>query len=150
MRTQNVLFQAAVALAVACPQAPAGEAAPIDMGSRRELFVDHYLIDRLDSVRLVLNRPHDEGPVVRFDQPWEGLFCGYCTILKDGDRFKAYYRGRPSAGADGDPGEVYCLAESDDGIRWTKPQSTCSRFRGTKRTTSSWPMRPRARTTSHP
>ena len=30
---------------------------PIDIGSRRELFVDHHLIDRLDGTRLVLHRP---------------------------------------------------------------------------------------------
>jgi len=99
-----------------------GEPGAIKIGGRRELLVDHLLIDRMDGVRLVLNRPRDEGAVIRFDQPWEGLFCGYSTIIKDGERFMAYYRGRPEAGADGDPGEVYCLAESSDGAHWSKPQ----------------------------
>lgn len=99
-----------------------GEPGAIDIGSRRELLVDHLLIERMDGVRLVLNRPRDEGPVIRFDQPWEGLFCGYSTIIKDGERLMAYYRGRPEAGKDGDPGEVYCLAESSDGVHWSKPQ----------------------------
>ncbi len=94
----------------------------VALGSRRELFVDDLLIDTVDNVRLVLNRPHDEGMVFPFDRPWEGPFCGYATIIKDGDLFRAYYRGRPSAGADGDDGEVCCVAESRDGIHWTKPQ----------------------------
>ncbi len=94
----------------------------IDLGSRRELFVDHFLIDKLDNVELTLNRPRDEGVALEFDKPWEGLFCGYCTVIKDGDLYRLYYRGRPSVGADGSPDEVYCYAESKDGIQWTKPE----------------------------
>lgn len=94
----------------------------IELGSRRELFVDHFLIDNLDNVQLTLNRPRDEGIAMEFDKPWEGLFCGYCTVIKDGDLYRLYYRGRPSVGADGSPDEVYCYAESKDGIQWTKPE----------------------------
>lgn len=121
MLTRTMLLFTATALSLMTPQARADEKTPIDIGNRRELLVDHFLIDQLDNVRLVLNRPRDEGVVIPFDQPWEGLFCGYCTVIKDGDRFLAYYRGRPEAGADGDPHEVYCLAESTDGLHWTKP-----------------------------
>jgi hypothetical protein len=35
--------------------------------TRRELFVDRYLIERLDRVRLALHEPRDEGPVLAFD-----------------------------------------------------------------------------------
>jgi len=98
----------------------AGDA--IEIGDRRELFVDHFLIDKLDNVQLRLNRPRDEGVALEFDKPWEGLFCGYCTVIKDGDLFRLYYRGRPSVGADGSPEEVYCYAESKDGLQWTKPE----------------------------
>ena len=122
MLTRSILFSTAFVLAFLGERIQGNEPTSIDMGNRRELLVDHFLIDAMDNVQLVLNRPRDEGPVVRFDKPWEGLFCGYCTIIKDGDRFMAYYRGRPEAGADGDPGEVYCLAESSDGIQWTKPE----------------------------
>jgi hypothetical protein len=118
----SMLLSALIALFLISQETQADEQTPIDIGNRRELLVDYLLIDTLDDVRLVLNRPRDEGPVIRFDNPWEGLFCGYCTMIKDGERFLAYYRGRPEAGADGDPGEVYCLAESSDGIQWTKPE----------------------------
>ncbi len=104
------------------PALAADDSAIADLGSRRELFVDDFLIDRLEDVRLVLNRPRDEGPVLHFDEPWEGRFCGYCTVIKDTDRFRLYYRGRPTAGADGDDGEVYCYAESVDGVHWRKPR----------------------------
>lgn len=118
-------YLATLAVLAAVPavtvNAQADDPTVIDIGTRRELFVDHALIEKMDGVRLALNRPRDEGIVLRFDKPWEGPFCGYCTVLKDGDRFMVYYRGRSSVGADGNEGEVYCYAESPDGLDWTKP-----------------------------
>ena len=89
MLMRTTLVQTAIVLSLIGQMAQADEITPIDIGHRLELLVDHFLIDQLDDVRLVLNRPHDEGPVIQFDQPWEGLFCGYCTVIKDGDRFLA-------------------------------------------------------------
>lgn len=94
---------------------------PLDLGNRREIFVDHYLIDRLNNVSMKLHQPHNEGPVLQFDKPWEGNFSGYCTIIRDGELFRAYYRGVRNAGADGNDAEVTCYAESKDGTHWTKP-----------------------------
>lgn len=96
-------------------------AEPIDIGSRRELFVDRYLIERIEGAALRLGTLRDEGVVISFDKAWEGPFCGYATILKDGDRFRAYYRGLAASGQDGSEAEVTCVAESEDGIHWTKP-----------------------------
>ncbi|MGC8638856.1 MAG: hypothetical protein ACP5XB_03130 [Isosphaeraceae bacterium] len=113
---------------VALPTRPAGEnsmsnaRAIIDLGARRELFVDHYLIDKLAGASLVAERPRDEGVVLRFDKPWEGAFCGYATVLHDGPIYRLYYRGLPRSGQDGGSAEVTCHAESPDGIHWTKPE----------------------------
>ena len=95
---------------------------PIDIGSRREIFVDEFLIDELDGVSLRLHRPEDEGAVLKFDKPWEGAFCGYCTVIKDGEKYLFYYRGLPKAGRDGSSSEVTCYAESTDGINIVKPE----------------------------
>gem|GEM_PF-303896 len=94
----------------------------IDIGTRRELFVDCHLIDHLDGVRLRLHSPRDEGPVLKFDAPWEGPFCGYVTVIKDRDKYRFYYRGLPQAGRDGGSREVTCYAESSDGIHVVKPK----------------------------
>jgi hypothetical protein len=93
----------------------------ITLGSNREIFVDNFLIDKLENVSVVMHHPHDEGVVMDFDKPWEGGFCAYCTIIKNKDLFQAYYRGLPSAGKDGSNSEVTCYAESKDGINWEKP-----------------------------
>jgi hypothetical protein len=110
----------------------AKDSEPVDIASHRELFVDYYLIDHLDGVRLMLHHPHDEGPVLKFDEPWEGPFCGYCTVIKDGDKYRFYYRGLPEAGRDGSEQEVTCYAESTDGIHITKPKLSLFTVKGSK------------------
>ncbi len=75
--------------------------AVLDIGARRELLVDRYLIDRLDHVRLKLHEPRDEGEVLRYDQPWEGPFCAYNTVIQDGALFRLYYRGKVVSARDG-------------------------------------------------
>src|SRR5229473_592476 len=75
------------ALAAAC------SAQVLDIGSRRELFVDHYLLQDLKGARLELQKPVDRGTVVKYDKPWEGAFSNYSTIIQDGPRYRLYYRG---------------------------------------------------------
>lgn len=94
---------------------------PIDIGSRRELFVDRFLIDRMAAAELRLHRPVDRGPVLQFDAPWEGRFCAYVTVIHAADKYQMYYRGM-NGGGDTDDGQVTCYAESVDGITWTKPK----------------------------
>lgn len=110
--------------------APAGEA--FEIGSRRELFVDRFLIDCLRGAELRLHEPRDEGNVLQLDAPWEGVHCGYSTVIKDGARFRVYYRGMPEGAKDGSDSEVTCLAESADGLRWTKPKLGLFAVQGTK------------------
>src|SRR5690242_14387889 len=101
----------------------------IPIGSRRELFVDHELIERLDSVRLEIGRPQPGGVAVAYDKPWEGVFAFYTTVIRDGGMFRMYYRGQSSR-----PGYRYaiCYAESPDGIHWTKPELGLVEIDGTK------------------
>ncbi|MBP8130291.1 MAG: hypothetical protein KA184_12000 [Candidatus Hydrogenedentes bacterium] len=94
----------------------------LEVGSRRELFIDTYLIDRMDGVSLRLHEPQPADVALTFDAPWEGRHCGYVTVFQDGDRFRMYYRGLPQSGKDGSDAEVTCYAESTDGVHWTKPE----------------------------
>jgi len=96
---------------------------PRNIGSRLELFVDYFLIDSMHNTRLRLHEPREAGVAVKFDSPWDGLFAGCITVLKDGVRYRMYYRGLPRlSGGDGSPLECTCLAESYDGIHWVKPK----------------------------
>jgi hypothetical protein len=91
------------------------------VGGRRELFVDRHLIDRLHDASLLLHTPVEKETVLTLDRPWEGAFSGYFTIIKDGPRFLLFYRCLPVSGADGRIDESTCLAESTDGIRFSRP-----------------------------
>ena len=89
----------------------------VDMGSRRELFVDTVIVDELSGTRLRMHRPQPREVVLRHDKAWEGPFSLYHTVIRDGDRFLLYYRGwqLPKEPA------VYCVAESSDGIHFERP-----------------------------
>ena len=102
----------------------------VSLKDHREIFVDRYLIDTLKEASLKLNEPRNEGPVMKFDKPWEGAFSGYCTIIHDDDMYRAYYRGHPVAARDGSEREVTCYAESKDGIHWDKPTLGISEVEG--------------------
>ena len=114
----------------AAAAAPAGE--PIALGSRRELMIDDFLIERLSGRgELRLHHPEPREVVLKADLPWEGIYSGYFTVLKDADRYRAYYRGLPVARHTRDA-EVTCCAESTDGIHWTKPHLGLFEVQGTR------------------
>ncbi len=106
---------------------------PIALGSRRELFLDGLLIDRLHDATVELCEPRQQEKVLEFDAPWEGIFSAYTTVLRDGDTLRMYYRGRPQgAREDGTDAEVTCYAESTDGVHWVKPNLGLFEFAGSK------------------
>ena len=116
---------------VVCLQASLGFAATLELGSRRELFVDDFLMAKKSGVELRLHEPARKDISVKFDKPWEGEFSGYTTVIKDGDLYRMYYRGLPSATPDGSPNAVVAYAESKDGITWTKPDLGLFTIHGT-------------------
>ena len=91
-----------------------GTAEVIDIGSRRELFVDHTMIESMDGVELRMHEPRSEGVTLQFDQAWEGKFSAYASVINDGGQFKMYYRGLPSAAPE--TKAVVCYAQSRDGV----------------------------------
>ena len=116
-------------------------AEPVEIGARLELFVDEYLIDKMEGdAQLRLNKPVPQEVVLVTDRPWEGNTCAYYTIFQDGDLYRMYYRGshfdvktRKSAHR-----EVACYAESKDGIHWTKPELGLIEFEGSKQNNIVW------------
>ena len=89
---------------------------PVDIGSRRELFVDHVLIDRLDNVQLKLHEPVSGGVAIQIDKPWEGVTFGG-SVLHHRGRYMLYYSASPVE----DDVVALCVATSEDGVTWTKP-----------------------------
>lgn len=100
--------------------------APVDIGSRLELLVDDYLIDRLiDNAELRLHHPTPQEVAIIMDKPWEGCSSAYMTVFRDEDIYRMYYRGSHVIYTQDkivEPHPEYtCYAESHDGIVWIKP-----------------------------
>lgn len=114
---------------------------PIEIGSRRELFVDRYLIDELSGgAALTLHKPEPQEVVLTTDKPWEGNTCAYYTLFRDGDRYRMYYRGShyDEKSKKATHPEVTCYAESTDGIHWSKPELGLFEFEGSKKNNIVW------------
>lgn len=94
------------------------------IGSRLEVFIDHYLIESMRDTRLLMHQPQPAGTALHFDAPWEGRFPSYGTVLHDEGRYHLYYRGKPDVGIDGAEDEVTCYATSGDGVNWERPAFT--------------------------
>lgn len=107
-------------------------AEPIEIGTQRELFVDHYLIDHLNGTRLKLHHPRRADVALRMDRPWEPMAGAYITVIYDQGKYKMYYRGRPPQDPTPEAQEVGCYAESDDGVNWTRPNLDLHRVFGTR------------------
>ena len=107
---------------------------PIDIGSRRQLLVDEFLIERTGgTVELRLNSPVEREVVFTHDRPWEGGYSGYNTLFRDGDGYRMVYRAAAWPGIGKEPTLSVCLAESRDGIHWVRPELGLVEFQGSKK-----------------
>ena len=111
---------------------------PIEIGSRRELFVDSFLIDRLSGkAEQRLHHPIPREIAIEHDAQWEGTGSGYHSVFQDGDLYRMYYKAWHLEVAKGklntNRHPLYCcMAESADGISWRKPPFGLHEFQGSK------------------
>ena len=133
-----------VLLALSVSTAWAAE--PINIGSRRELMVDDYLIEQFeDGARLELHHPTAREVVLKYDQPWDGDNGHYHTAFKDGDIYRLYYLTHKLIDWDANPPRRHpdktlyaCYAESSDGIHWTQPELGIVEYNGSKKNNIFW------------
>ena len=115
-------------------------AAALAIGSRRELFVDDWLIDTKRKVQLELHHPQPQEVVLTFDKPWEGNTCYYYRVFEDDGLFRMYYRGSDfdwDTRKQSHP-QVVCYAESSDGTHWARPDLSLFEFDGSKHNSIVW------------
>ena len=99
------------------PEAPGA----IDIGQRREPFVDLFLVDRMKGVTHQFQRPIEIRSLK--NPPSDGY---YATVIFADKKYRHYCRetipGYKGSDEDGNPGEVTAYEESTDGINWTRPE----------------------------
>ncbi len=110
-------------------------AAPIDIGSRRELFWDDCLINPdKTTATLTLHHLQPREIVINSDEPWEGDGGGYYNLLNDDGLYRMYYLAgkqlNPEGTKESSQPFVVCYAESRDGKIWVKPHLGICAFNG--------------------
>lgn len=110
----------------AIARAEPGDKQAVRIDDRLELFVDSFLVDAMvgDAERR-LHHPCPREVVLKLDRPWEGETSAYFTVVTDGDRIMMYYRGSSE-----ESGQVTCVAESTDGVHFTRPELDIVQYEG--------------------
>jgi hypothetical protein len=104
----------------------------VDIRRQRQLFLDGFWIARASGVSRKLHEPAREGVAVVSEHPWESLLSAYHVVLRDGNTWRLYYLCSEARGESGGPWQYCALAESSDGIAWSKPRLGVVDFRGSK------------------
>ena len=105
------------------------------IGSTLQLFTDTRLIDRTRGLRLRLHPPRRGEIALEMNKPWEGVTSTYPVVIKDGGRYRMWYRAE-AAGSD-----KAAYAESKDGITWERPSLGLVEFNGSKDNNLVWPTK---------
>jgi hypothetical protein len=122
----------------------------INIGSKKQLFVDNYLVESLKNARQVMNPAQkvEDNPVLLPDRPWEGNSLSLARVLYDPQtgQFRMWYSTTSNYAVRLENGEIdyfpkddelqavshLCLATSTDGIHWDKPDLGRVEFQGSK------------------
>ena len=105
----------------------------MDIGSKKQLFIDERFIEYQTNITLCMNPPvqHPE-PLLVPDKPWEDMGIGaYNTVWREADgRFRMWYDAGMKGGLPQEGARRLAYAESEDGLHWTKPELGLIPFRG--------------------
>lgn len=97
---------------------------------RLELFADNHILANLKGgVERVLQKPDPKEVVLVTDAPWEGTTCAYFSLFQDGSLYRMYYRAKDEGEGSA---ERTCMAISDDGITWEKPELGIHAYNGSR------------------
>lgn len=105
-------------------------AAPINISSDRQLFLDDSLVDlaRTREITRTMNPPQNIHRVLKPDRPWEALgFIFYASVVDDGGTAKLFH-----GSYDAEKGKHFSLATSRDGLHWQRPRIGLKDFHGSK------------------
>ena len=90
---------------------------------------DHHILYRSGTKRNL--KPlvrHSSRPLISADKPWETTIA-YCSVYRNSitGKYQLWYQAWP-----GKSGCYLCYAESNDGIKWTKPSLGLVDYKGSK------------------
>ncbi|MEP0844023.1 MAG: hypothetical protein HRF43_15075 [Phycisphaerae bacterium] len=96
----------------------------LDIGSRRQVFIDRRFLEKSRNVELVVHPPVKTGEMTLVaDRPWESGVGIYNSVLEENGTYHMWYEG----------GVGTCYARSKDGITWEKPALGLTEYQGDRR-----------------
>ena len=103
----------------------------VRLSNNSQLFLDNYIIARMDNLKRELQKPtkHPSNPLIVQDKPWEKRVIEiYGTVLyePETEKFRCWYLA--SSDPEAKPEYYICYAESKDGINWIKPMVGQEKF----------------------
>ena len=103
---------------------------PLNLATRWELFVDDYLLAETRGVALKLHAPERREIALTLDAPWEDGAAFPLRVLPWEGGWRLFYRaGILDLGAEDDT-QVTAVADSPDGITFTRPELGLIEFEG--------------------
>lgn len=114
---------------------PAGSPV-LQVGDRRQVFIDGRFIDKARGVELFVHPPRKTGELtIRPEHPWErGGIGPYSTVLREGSTYRMWYHAVDTVNWDNTTREgCICYARSDDGIHWEKPEIGLTEYGGERK-----------------
>jgi len=120
IRCKVTIFMAAALFIVLAQTGVAGPA--LDVGDRRQVFIDGRFIEQSKGIELTVHRPQKTGSIIiEPDRPWEDDLGQYHCVLKDGETYHLWYTVYVRANPDAELLRSIAYARSSDGIKWEKP-----------------------------
>lgn len=117
--------------------APGWGSEALNIGGRKQLFIDAKFVEQAEGVQWRVNPPVKTGLVLAGTNSWEnGLIFGASTVMEDQGKYRLWYTACPIP-----PGKVrnetyhtffLCYAESDDGTHWRKPNLGLYEWNGSR------------------
>jgi hypothetical protein len=117
------------------PDALLGSA--LEVGSRKQLFIDHKFIESTEDVVLTMNPPARTGQLlITADAPWEKdlRVASYSTVIAEDGLIRVWYNivGKQFIPRQNPDFMGLAYAESRDGIHFTKPILNLVEYQGSK------------------
>lgn len=106
----------------------------VKLDDNLQLMLDRSIIDTFDGqAGLRLGQPVTREVIIKSEQPWDGDAFFISSIYQQDGLYSMLYRGRDAGIGDERPSATYlCLATSEDGLTWDKPNLGLVDFNGSK------------------
>lgn len=104
----------------------------IEVGNRKQLFIDRRFIEREHGITLRVNPPvKAETIALRPEKPWEVMRTGdYTTVIEDGGVYRMWYDAFVGLDRYQEVPRALAYAESTDGIEWKRVNVNLFDWRG--------------------